>query len=114
MKVKNVKLEYYVLRHDFNENKIVRYNVFYTSWPEEIRKKIKSNKIQSRDDLKDWLSKEFKYHYWCKSEHEIAVGSLFSKSQDDLEKIDIWYQIELNIDMITDYVISKMEIQFRR
>lgn len=98
-----MKLEYYVLAE--RNNKIIRYNVL-NNWEEDIKKIRK--KIKKKTELKEWLIKEFKYYYWIKTENEIIVSGLFGK---EFEKIDIWYQLELNIDIITDYIWEKMKFK---
>lgn len=98
-----MKLEYYVLAE--RNNKIIRYNVL-NDWEEDIRK-IKKE-IKEKTELKEWLIKEFKYYYWSRAEHEIIVSGLFRK---EFKKIDVWYQLELNIDIITDYVWEKMKFK---
>lgn len=110
MKIKNVNLKWNVMRHDFNENKIKPYNILGYSFAEDLAKDIKKEKITNREQLKEYLKKDFMYHYWSKSECEIAVGGLFSKHPDEYEKIDIWYQIEMNFDNIIDYIILKMDL----
>lgn len=98
-----MKLEYYVLAE--KNNKIIRYNVL-NDWEEDIRK-IKKE-IKKKTELKEWLIKEFKYYYWSRAEHEVIVSDLFNKTS---KKIDVWYQLELNIDIITDYVWEKMKFK---
>lgn len=114
MKVKNVKLEWYVLHEDFNARQIEPYNILGYSFVEELAAAIKKNKITNREQLKDYLKKEFMYHYWSKTEFEIAVGGLWSKHPDEFEKIDVWYQIEMNFDNIIDYIILKMDLFKKR
>lgn len=111
MKVKDVKLEYYALNHDFNSDKIYFINVLAYIKPEELRKKIKKGEIHSFDTLKEYLDKEFMYHFWSRSEYEIQVGGLFSK-EDKFEKWDVYQQTKPNLDMITEYVINKCKIDF--
>lgn len=112
MKIKNVNLEYYVMYHDFNTNKIKRMNILGGNFAETLAKDIKNNKINNKESLKEYLKREFMYHYWSKSEFEIAVGGLHIRNIEELEKLDIWYQIELNLDIIADYIINKMKITF--
>ena len=52
------------------------------------------------------------YYYWCKSEFEIEVGGLFAKHQKEFEKIDIYRQIEMNLDRITEYVNKELRLNF--
>lgn len=98
-----MKLEYYVLKE--RNGKIIRYNIL-EGW-EKIIKKLKK-KVKNKYDLKELLEKEFKYYYWGRTESEILVGSIFNFN-NEFKKIDIWYQIELNLEVIVDYIWSKME-----
>lgn len=110
MKVKNVDMCWKVLYHDFNGRKIKPYNILGNSFAEDLAARIKKDKIVNREQLKDYLKKDFMYHYWSKSEFEIAVGGLHSTHPEEFEKIDIWYQIEMNFDNIVDYIIDKMQL----
>lgn len=111
MKRKNIKLEWYVLRHTFNADKIIYYNVLGEWIVEEIYKEIKKKNITNYTELKEFIRKEFMYYYWCKAEHEIMVGGLFTE-EANLTKIDIYSQLEPNLDRITEYIINAMEIKF--
>ena len=92
-------MEFYVIAERNNE--IIRYNILKI-----FEGKIKKQKNKS--ELKEWLEKEFKYYYLSRAEHEVIVSDLFNKTS---KKIDIWYQIELNLDIITDYVWQKMKFK---
>lgn len=105
-------LKWYVLRENFNARKIERYNVL-NGWEDDLKTARKKKKFTNKETLKEWLRKEFMYYFWSKSEHEIAVGGLHSKYPEEFEKIDIWYQLELNLDIITDYVIKEMKFKFK-
>lgn len=107
---KNVKLEYYVLNGDFNTSTIKPYNVL-GEWVVTFVRKNK-DKFNNHDELKDLLKHEFMYYYWCKSEYEISVGGLFDKYPDDFKKIDVWSQIEPNLDLITSYIEKEMDIKY--
>lgn len=110
MKIKNVNLEYYVMYHDFNSDKIKRINIFTNSLIEDIAKNIRNKKITNLLELQEYLKRDFMYHYWSKSEYEIAVGGLFSKHPEKFEKLDVWYQIEKNLPIIVNYVNQQMEL----
>ena len=116
MKIKNVNLEYWVFYLDFNENVPKRVNIL-KGLEEDIAKHIRSSEnsykhISNRDTLKEFLKTEFMYHYWCKSEYEYGLCSQWEKNIENVEKHDVWFQIEKNLDMITDYVIYKMDLKF--
>ena len=50
------------------------------------------------------------YHYWSRSEYEIAVGGLHSKYPENFEKIDAYHQLEMNLDHIVDYINDYLEM----
>lgn len=108
--MKKPDLKWNVLCADFNSDTIRTYNILAGSFYDNLRKAIKKNNITNQTQLKEYLKGEFMYHYWCKSEFEIAVGGLHSKFPDKFSKIDIWYQIEMNLDNITEYLIEKMKL----
>lgn len=103
-------LKWYVLHQSFNKEEIEFYNVLQ-GWEERIRKARK--KVKTKTEFKEWLKKEFMYYYWSRSEYEIVVGGLFSKYPKEFKKVDIWSQIEPNLDIITDYIIKEMKFKFK-
>lgn len=110
MKIKNVKLEWYVINEDFNQHKIVRVNIFNAYTPEYIAKRIKRDKIKTRAQLTETIKRILMNSYWCRAECEVLVKGLFA-DDDKTQKIDIWYQLEKNLDIIVDYIINKMQIK---
>lgn len=102
-----MQLEWNVFFHDFNSNEIVSYNIFYKGWEKEVLE----NNPQTLSELKKEIIKWAKYHYWCKAEFEIAIGGLFSKYPKDFEKIDVYRQIEMNIDRIVEYVDRNLSVE---
>lgn len=110
MRVKNKKLEWYVLNYEWNEHKIVNYNIFGQRFVDELYKKVKSKKINNIQELKEYIDSYCKYYYWSRCEYEILVGDLFGKYPSEFEKIDVYRQIEMNIDRITEYVNNELKI----
>ena len=53
MTKKNKKLEWYAFREDFNKNELVRFNVLGEWFAEDLLKRIKSDKINSYEELRD-------------------------------------------------------------
>ena len=95
-----MNLEWNVLIHDFNKDKIKKYNIFRADLFEDI----KDAKCKTFGELREIIDKWAKCHYWARAEYEIAVGGLFSKYPEKFEKIDIYRQIEMNLDRITEYI----------
>lgn len=103
-------LKWYVLHQSFNKEEIEFYNVLQ-GWEERIRKARK--KVKTKTEFKEWLKKEFMYYYWSRSEYEIVVGGLFSEYPKEFKKVDIWSQIEPNLDIVTDYIIKEMKFKLK-
>lgn len=93
---------------------IRQYNIFYDGFAEEVKKEIKRRKITNRDDFKKYIDTWAHYYYWSKTECEMLIGDLFSKSVDDFHKVDLYAQIVINLDKIVDYIINKLKIDFKQ
>lgn len=102
------KLHWYVLNENFSTRKIEKYNAL-AYWDDNIIKARK--KMKTKAELKEWLKREFMYRYWSKCECEIFVAGLFTKDPKDFQKIDIWTQLEPNLDIITDYIITTLKFK---
>ena len=113
MKVKNANLEWKVLRHDFNSDKIVEYNVFSDYFVNKLHIAIRKKEVANYEQLKKYIKNYFLYYFWCKSECEIMVGGLFTK-EPNLTKIDIYTQLKMNLDRITEYVNRELRIDFKK
>lgn len=96
------KLVWNVLIYDFNNKKIVPYNIFYDGFLQEIIDDFYKGK-----SIKEAIKKWAKYHYWSRTEYEIQVGGLFD-TPEHFKKIDIYDQIEMNLDNIAQYVEIKL------
>mgnify|MGYP000481387179 CR=1 FL=1 len=110
MKIKNKKLVWNVLLHDFNSDKIITYNVFSDEFKENLYKEYRKKKINNKLELKEYIKSKMMYHYWSRSEYEIAVGGLHSKYPENFEKIDAYHQLEMNLDHIVDYINDYLEM----
>lgn len=100
-----MKLEYYVINYNFNDKKVERVNIFYKKIIDDVKKML--DNFINYEDFKNKLNSEFKYYFWSKAECEIVVGDLCNHSEEDLKKIDIYYQIEKNLDIIAKYCIEQ-------
>lgn len=109
MKIKNVNLQWYVLEWDVNNKKIKPINIL-AGIIEDLAREIKSGRVHNKSILREYLKTVFVYYYWNKAEHEMIVSDLFGKYQ---EKIDVWKQIEPNLDLIVDYVNIKCDLKLK-
>ena len=102
------QLEWYALRYDFNSNELVNINVLGKAFIDDINKRIKQDKISSYMEFKKAVISYLRWRYWGKSEYEMFVSDLWDKKQ---EKIDIYRQLEPNIDRICEYVIKELKLK---
>lgn len=119
MKIKNVNLDWKAFYYSWGEHKLVFTNVLL-GMEEEIAKKVKRGKkdkwfpVYDYKTFKEWIKLELMSHYWSKSEVECLIGDWCSNPEPTLEKHDIWWQLEPNLDRICEYIINKMNINFNK
>lgn len=112
MKVKNVKLEWYVLMWDSNTKKVVNYNVLDNELIQILHKEIVKKKTMTNyEQLKETVKRWRMYYYWSKCECEILVSG-WPAEEDEFEKIDAWRQIEMNLDRMCEYIMRELKIDF--
>jgi len=106
------KLEWYAIMHDFNEDKLVYINVLGVI-DEKVKRKLK--KMTTYEEIKKQIGIELMYRYLSRAEYEILVTDLFYNPEKGKQfKIDIWYQLEPNLDRITEYVINELNLKVGR
>ena len=107
--MKKVDLKWYVMLHDFNKDKIVKYNVLeYDYLIDSLKKAVKKKEITKYDELKEFVKRKLMAQFWSRAEYEILVSGLHTRVEP--EKIDVWYQIEMNLDNLLEYLINKMNL----
>lgn len=109
MRVKNVKLEWYVLRWDFNKKEVVNYNVL-ADVVEDIAREVRAKHVHNKSILREYLKTQFMYNYWSKTECEFYISDLHG---NDYRKVDIWKQIEPNLNNIVEYVNYQMKLNLK-
>lgn len=98
--------EFNVLVWDINSDKLVKYNVlpYFRNCYTECRK---SERPTTREQWEEFVHRNGMYMYWSRCEYEIIVSSWPPRKKDNSVKIDVWYQIENNIDLIVDILMSE-------
>ena len=109
MRVKNVKLEWYVLRWDFNRKEVVNYNIL-ADIVEDIAKEVRAKRVYDKSILREYLKTQFMYNYWSKAECEFYISDLHG---NDYRKVDMWKQIEPNLNNIVEYVNYQMKLNLK-
>ena len=114
MTKRNKDLKWYAFYQELNSNKLIYTNVLSQDLIEDILKRVKSKskyrKIDSYITLREAIKSYLMWRYWCKSEYEVIVSNWGGK--DFEEKIDIWYQLEPNLDRITEYINRELNLNF--
>ena len=108
------EIKYYAMYYDFNAREIRKTNVIHEDTLKRLQDMVKKGKIKDRLQFRQCLRSEFMYRYWCKREWEISVGDLYEEDLSKYKKIDVYDQLETNLDVITDYIIRNMGITFNK
>lgn len=98
-------IEWYVYYHDFNHDKLIKWNIF-NNWvfKEAVEKLIKDKNI-TKKEFSEQIKGQLMYRFWSKCEYEIVISSLhFSSKHGVEEKIDIYDQVMLNFDKFVNYL----------
>lgn len=95
-------MKWYVLRYDFNAKMIEKFDIFkHSTFSSTVEKLLKE--FVTYDDFKEKVRKELSYCYRTRAEYEILVSSIFNNSET---KIDIYDQVEPNLDILCHYIID--------
>jgi len=99
-------MKWYVLNYNFNDKKIELFNIFRSCrFNDGVEKLLK--KYTTFDNFLKELNNLAMYCFWCKAEYEIMCGDLFPKTIEELEKIDVYYQIKENMEVLAKYIITE-------
>lgn len=100
--------EFYVLVWDINKNVIKHYDILpyfrrmYDECPSE-------EQPTTFEEWRTFVISWGKYNYWARCEYEFIVSPW--PSQDKEVKIDVWYQIEKNIDLLAEILMEEKNSQ---
>lgn len=96
-------LEWNVIVHDINQDRIRVYNVFsHSGFVNDITKYVKQRK--TREEFSELVRKSLMYYFWSKCEWEILIKPLCGSRNNDEEKVDVYWQIMTNWERFIDYL----------
>lgn len=98
------KIEWYAFYQEFNSDRLKYVNVIRQSLIDRVKKLIKKN--ADYEEIKKEIDISLMHDYWSKSEYEVIVSNWGGKEFE--QKIDIYYQLQPNIDRITEYLIREI------
>ena len=94
-----------VLIFNFNSRKVQSYNIIpYLKGC--YKRKPKSKRPSTFEEFKELIIIESRYQWWSRCEYEIVITGFLI--QDEKEKIDVYYQVMMNLDIITKLLIEEV------
>lgn len=98
-----------VLIWDTNHRKFTPYDVL-PYFRREYDELAKSKRPKTREEWTEFVKRKGMYMYWSRCEWEIIVSEWPPYEKEDRSaKIDVWYQIEYNLDIVVDLLMSEKE-----
>lgn len=112
------KLEFYAFIYDWNTKSVVYTNVLSMfEDKKELLKQMKFWKVTNKAEFKEHIIISLKSRFWGRAEYEVLVTDLFPRDYEDFQnqavKIDVWFQLEKNIDIIVDLIIQHHNLEFK-
>lgn len=143
MTKKNNDIKFHVLEYNFNSRKCKYRDVipyFIEKWNDKKLDSFEKSKVKTKEDLKKWIESASRYQFWSRCEYEFLMapwplGSYRIKEElkkldlndidksffdivnsfcIDMEKIDIHDQIMMNIDIITELLWIKFDLDNKK
>ena len=98
-----------VLVWDTNAKKLTTYDVL-PYFRRTYEKKKKADRPTTREEWVDFVKSQGKYMFWARCEWEIIISEWPPYPKEDRSvKIDVWYQIENNLDLVVDLLMSEIK-----
>lgn len=105
--MKNTKelKSFYVINWDFNHDEVEHYDIM-PYFKREFSALKKSERPKTFDEVKEFILEKGRYNFWSRCEYETIVHSWPSRENGHEHKMDIFEQIKMNIDVITEVFMS--------
>lgn len=92
-----------VIIEDVNRREFISYNII--PYLVQCYNKEK-NKPTTFEEFKTFIKKQSMYQWWARCEYEVILKSW--PTGDREKKIDVYWQILMNLDLITDIVMEEV------
>lgn len=104
--VQSLNLKFYVLNWNHNADKPEMQNILRQCYIEEAIANIYKNKVFDKEAIRTELESAFMHEFWGRYQYEIGLSAKFD---DEVKSsTDIYEQLKPNLDLIVDYVYSKL------
>lgn len=100
--------EFNVVIWEPNHKEFVPYNIipYFVQAYEELKEKKYKKVPKTFDEFKEWVIDETHYQFWGRCEYEIILVDWPCQQKE--EKIDVCWQIMLNIEFITKLIMESI------
>lgn len=106
-----------VIIYDFNHKEFIPYNIipyFIDAYNEVVRKHSEYPDADyyevpvTREDFVKFVNKEAMYQFWARTEYEAILVDW--PCQQIEKKIDIYWQIKMNLNLIAEILMKELEL----
>lgn len=104
--MKKTIIPFNVINYEFNSKKFEPYDVM--PYLIDCYKKVKRRKCcpKTFDEFKAFVKSESQYQFWSRCEYEIILSDW--PSGNEQKKIDVYEQIMMNLDLVTDLLMKNV------
>ena len=95
-----------VLIWDINARRLTTYDVL-PYFRRAYEEKKKTDRPTTREEWIKFVESAGKYMFWSRCEWEIIVSEWPPAKEDRSVKIDVWHQINNNLDLIVDILMDE-------
>lgn len=99
-------MKYNVILWDINKREFIPYDIFPYLRKEYQRAIEREEEPKTFDEFKEFIRKESMYMWWSRCQYEILLSDW--PCQTTIKKIDVHYQIMMNIDIITKLFMEEI------
>jgi hypothetical protein len=96
--------EFNVLQWEFNDKKPSYYDVL-PYFRQEYKSCKKKDRPITKEQWVEFVRRKGKYRYWARCEYEVIVSQW--PPTDKSYKLDVWEQIEANLDLIVKILMEE-------
>ena len=119
------RIQFYALYKEYNNGEMVSFDVMPSLYNSILNsngtiskrsfriyddKKKEYKQISTKNELRKFIRNHFLYHYWGKCEWEFIASDWPPTNRPNRDKkVDVYHQLEPNIDLITDIVWEQIK-----
>ena len=100
--------QFNVLNWGINRNELEPYDVlpYFRKCYEECKKK---DRPKTANEWEEFIRRKGMYMFWSRCEYEIIISPWPPQKKNVSVKIDVWQQIEMNLDLIVELLMNEFK-----